>query len=113
MITMKENGVKEISVKELKQLIDKKKDFQLIDVREYYENEIATLHAEVIPLGQIPENISRIDREKLVVIHCRSGKRSADAISYLQIQHNFTNLFNLKGGILAWADEIDPSIQKY
>jgi adenylyltransferase/sulfurtransferase len=107
------NRVKEITVQELKRYYDINKDFQLIDVREPYENEIATLNAQLIPVDKIPESVHKIEKEKLVVIHCRSGVRSANAIEYLQKNHNFTNLVNLRGGILAWADEIDPTIQKY
>ena len=54
-----------------------------------------------------------IDRDKKVVIHCRSGKRSGDAITFLEQQHGFTNLYNLAGGILAWASEIDPTMESY
>ena len=105
--------VKEITVKELKKLIDNKSDIQVIDVREPYEYKIANLNAELIPLGTILDNVDRIEKDKQVIIHCRSGKRSADAIIRLQTNFGFDNLYNLKGGILAWADEIDSSITKY
>jgi rhodanese-related sulfurtransferase len=105
--------MKEISVAELKKLIDSKADIQLIDVRERHENEIATLHGKLIPMGTIPEHLDQISREKQVVVHCRSGKRSGDVINYLEKNHGFENLYNLKGGILAWSDEIDPSVPKY
>jgi adenylyltransferase/sulfurtransferase len=64
-------------------------------------------------MGQIFQNVDRIDKERKVVIYCRSGNRSANVIRALEQQFNFNNLFNLKGGILDWADEIDPSIPKY
>ena len=94
--------VKEITVQELKALMDEKKDFQLIDVREEFEYEVVNMGATLIPLGNIVLEEDKISRDKLVVIHCRSGARSAAAIMQLEQQFGFTNLFNLKGGILAW-----------
>jgi len=94
--------VKEITVQELKALMDEKKDFQLIDVREEFEYEVVNMGATLIPLGNIILEEDKISRDKLVVIHCRSGARSAAAIMQLEQQFGFTNLFNLKGGILAW-----------
>jgi sulfur-carrier protein adenylyltransferase/sulfurtransferase len=105
--------VKEVTVHDLRNWIDRHNDFQLIDVREPYEYEIANLGAELVPLGTIASFAENISRDKKVVIHCRSGKRSADAVALLQKKYGFTNLFNLKGGILAWADEIDQSVAKY
>ena len=105
--------MKEITVKELKELQDQSEDFQLIDVREPNEFEFANLGGELIPLGTVPENVEKFSKEKKVVVHCRSGKRSGDAILYLEQNHGYDNLYNLKGGILAWSDEIDPSIPKY
>lgn len=105
--------MKEITVKELKALIDSGADFQLIDVREPHEAEIAEIGAELIPLGTVPENVDKFAKEKQVVVHCRSGARSGNAIQWLEANHGFNNLYNLKGGILAWADEIDNSVQKY
>lgn len=107
------NAVKEISVQHLKELIDNNEDFQFIDVREPYEYQIANLGATLIPLGKISTHVDQIDKNKKVIVHCRSGKRSADAVLLLQEKHGFSNLFNLKGGILAWADEIDKTIAKY
>ena len=98
--------MKEISVQELKQLIDNKKDFQLIDVREEYEFDEANINGELIPMGEVMDNLDKISKDKQVVIHCRSGKRSATVISALESQHSFTNLYNLKGGILAYIEEI-------
>ena len=94
--------VKEITVQELKALMDEKKDFQLIDVREEFEYEVVNMGATLIPLGNIVLEEEKISKDKLVVIHCRSGARSAAAIMQLEQQFGFTNLFNLKGGILAW-----------
>lgn len=102
-----------VNVFELKELIDSKKDFQLIDVREKNEFEVCDLGGILIPLNTIPDNINKISKEKMVVVHCRSGKRSASAIQYLEQNFGFKNLYNLEGGILAWADEIDDSMPKY
>ncbi|MEM7101805.1 MAG: molybdopterin-synthase adenylyltransferase MoeB [Bacteroidota bacterium] len=108
-----QSRVKEISVQELTALINENADFQLIDVREPYEYEIVNLEAELIPLGSILDKAEQIDRKKKVVIHCRSGKRSADAIEALQEKYGFDNLYNLKGGVLAYAEEIDQSMAVY
>jgi adenylyltransferase/sulfurtransferase len=98
--------MKEISVQELKQLIDEKKEFQLVDVREEYEFDEVNINGQLIPMGEVLENVDKIAKDKQVVIHCRSGKRSATVINALESQHGFTNLYNLKGGILAYIDEI-------
>jgi rhodanese-related sulfurtransferase len=103
--------MKETTVQELKKMIDDKVDFQLIDVREEHEYEMANLGGELIPLGTIMTEISRVSRSKPVVIHCRSGARSAAAVKELELASGFTNLYNLKGGILAWSKEIDPGMQ--
>lgn len=112
----KDNTVKEISVTELKALKDQGADFQLIDVREEYEYEIANLAnlgAELIPLATVPANAERIAKGKQVIIHCRSGARSANAVRLLETQFGYDNLYNLKGGILTYADEVDNSLAKY
>jgi adenylyltransferase/sulfurtransferase len=105
--------IKEITVEELKQLRDSGNDFQLIDVREDYEIEICHIDGERIPLNEIPNSVDKISKDKKVIIHCRSGSRSGNTIKWLEKNHNFDNLYNLKGGILAWADQIDPSMSKY
>jgi rhodanese-related sulfurtransferase len=104
--------MKEITVRELKQKIDKGEDFQLIDVRESFEYEMSNLNGDLIPLGGIIIEADKIAKDKPVVVHCRSGARSAAAIMQLEGM-GYTNLYNLKGGIIAWATEIDPSIQVY
>ena len=106
-------AVPQLGVKELKKLMDEEADFQLIDVREPYEYAIANLGGELIPPSQISRQAGRISRDKKVVLHCRSGKRSADAIRELQKLDSFDNLYNLEGGILAWAQEIDPDMMQY
>ena len=110
----KENwSMKEITVQELKELIDNKTDFQLIDVREPHEYDLCNLDGELIPMAEVPNHTDRISKDKQVVLHCRSGKRSGDMIIWLEKTYGFTNLYNLKGGILAWAREIDPSMPTY
>lgn len=103
--------MKSISVQELKALQDQGADFQLIDVREPGEYAMGNLNGILIPMGEVAAQVDRFDKEKQVVVHCRSGKRSASVIDYLEQNHGFTNLYNLEGGILAWIDQIDPSIQ--
>lgn len=104
--------MKEVTVTELKSMIDNKDDFQLIDVREPHEVEIAQIGGELIPMSTVMDNLERIARDKKVIIHCRSGARSGAIVQALEKQ-GFDNLYNLKGGILAWSNEIDPSIPKY
>ncbi|WP_333818794.1 molybdopterin-synthase adenylyltransferase MoeB [Ohtaekwangia sp.] len=108
-----ENTMKEVTVQELKELIDSQADFQLIDVREPHEFDICNLDGELIPQAEIPHSIDRISKDKKVVVHCRSGARSGNMVQWLEKNHGFTNLYNLKGGILAWAREIDPSMPTY
>ena len=104
--------MKEISVQELKEKLDNGEDFQLIDVREDFEYETSNLGGQLIPLGGILIETDKIAKDKDVVIMCRSGKRSAMAIQQLE-QQGFTNLYNLYGGILAWAEDIDPALDVY
>ncbi|MDR8392267.1 molybdopterin-synthase adenylyltransferase MoeB [Aliifodinibius sp. S!AR15-10] len=108
-----ESVVPEVSVKEYKSWIDNGEDVQLIDVRKPYEAEIAEIGGELIPLDEIIDNADKIARNKKVVVHCRSGQRSSDAIKKLKEKYGFENLYNLKGGILAWSEEIDESIPQY
>lgn len=104
--------MKEKSVSELKAMIDSGENFQLIDVREQYESDICNINGELIPLSEVPDHLDRISKDKVVVVHCRSGARSSSAIMYLEQSHGYDNLYNLRGGILAWADEIDHSMAK-
>lgn len=101
--------MKSITVKELKDLMDNGADFQLIDVREDYEYEAGSIEGgEHIPMNDVPANVDRIAKDKQVIVQCRSGKRSANVIQFLEMNHQFENLYNLEGGIIAWATEIDP-----
>ena len=103
----------QVSVQELKKMMDAGEDFQLIDVREPYEYEISNLKGELIPLTSILKNIDKISKDKKVIIHCKSGARSATAIALLKDEFPFENLYNLDGGILAFSKEIDASILSY
>lgn len=105
--------MKEVTPAELKQMIDSKEEFQLIDVREEYEAEICTIGGKLIPMGTVLQHVEEIPKDKKVVVHCRSGKRSATVIATLEQQFGFTNLYNLKGGILGYADEVDNSLERY
>ena len=102
----------EVTPSQLKKMLDGKEDFQLIDIREEHEIDIATIGGESIPMGDIMDSLDKISRDKKVVVYCRSGKRSG-AVQQALTQEGFTNIHNLKGGILAWIDEIDPSMTKY
>ena len=103
----------EISVQELKEKIDNKEDFQLIDVRETFEYEVSNLNGENIPLGGILIEADKVEKDKPVIIQCRSGKRSAAAVMQLEAQYGYENLYNLKGGILAWQEAYDPNMPVY
>ncbi|HOX83277.1 MAG TPA: molybdopterin-synthase adenylyltransferase MoeB [Chryseolinea sp.] len=107
------NKMKEVTVQELQKLKESGADFQLIDVREPHEFDICDLGGELIPQAEIPSNVDKIAKNKQVVIHCRSGARSGNMVQWLEKNHGFENLYNLKGGILAWAKEIDPTMPTY
>ena len=112
-IENEEEKIKEVSVSDLKKWKDEGIDFQLIDVRQPYEYDIANLGGELIPQSELVQNLDKISKTKKVIIHCRSGKRSADAIRDLQNLGEFENLYNLKGGILEYSKEIDSTIPLY
>ena len=108
-----EASVPEISVHELKGKMDAREAFELIDVREPFEFEIARIEgAKLIPLGEISERADELNREQTFIVHCHSGRRSAQAVRFLK-QRGFTNVYNLEGGIDAWSDFIDPGVPKY
>jgi adenylyltransferase/sulfurtransferase len=106
-------GVKEIDVATLYQWQTEGRPFQLIDVREPYEWSISDLEGEKIIKGQHLERMEEVRKDAPVVVHCRSGKRSADVIRDWEKEGSFDNLYNLKGGILAWAKEIDQELAIY
>lgn len=104
--------MKEISVNELKQLKDTQADFQLIDVREPHEAEICGIGGELIPMATVMANLDKISKNKRVIVHCRSGKRSGAIVEALE-RAGYSNVENLAGGILEWAKVIDPSMDTY
>ncbi len=105
--------MKELSVQELKAKMDRNEDFQLIDVREVSEHEYCSITgAQLIPMGEILARINEVDKTKEVIIHCKSGGRSGAIVNALMAR-GFSNVINLRGGILAWSQEIDPSIPTY
>ena len=105
--------IKEITVKELKNKFDNNEDFMLLDVRNIQEVLFSKINGSMhIPMNEIMSRINELDSNKEIIIQCKSGKRSARVCEYLMTQ-NFNNVKNLTGGIIAWADEIDNSIQVY
>jgi adenylyltransferase/sulfurtransferase len=108
------DGIPQISVEDLKKKLDAKEDFFLLDVREPHEYKIANLGAPLIPVGELEKRVGELSAEKdrEIVIHCRSGARSQKAALILK-KAGFAHVENLAGGILAWADKIDKSMPKY
>jgi adenylyltransferase/sulfurtransferase len=107
------DGAGEITVEELKGRLDRKEDVFILDVRNPEEHQICHLSGSVLlPLPQLPQRFRELDKEREMVVHCKSGMRSAKAIQFLR-QQGFQKLKNLKGGILAWAERIDPRMPRY
>jgi sulfur-carrier protein adenylyltransferase/sulfurtransferase len=109
------NNVPEITPTELKQRLDRGDRLTIVDVREPYEWEIGNLSdhgARLIPLDELEERLDEIPRDEEIVLQCRSGGRSERALKFMRNQ-GYERLLNLKGGILAWSDEVDPSMPKY
>jgi molybdopterin/thiamine biosynthesis adenylyltransferase/rhodanese-related sulfurtransferase len=106
------DGIQEITATDLKARQDRGDKVFILDVREPHEYQICNLNGKLIPLGELPRRVNELDSSVEMVVHCRSGKRSADAIHFLQTA-GFKKLLNLKGGVLAWADEVDPRMPKY
>ena len=104
----------EITATELKRRLDSGEDLQIVDVREPNEYETARLeNSKLIPLGQVVNRMGEIDPARETVVHCKLGGRSAKAIEALQRAGFAGRLVNLKGGITAWSNEVDPSVPKY
>ena len=104
--------VPEITVEDLKRKLDAHQNILVLDVREPHEYQICNLGGHLIPLGDLPKRLSELEPGRETVVHCRSGVRSAKAVFQLQ-RAGFSNVTNLQGGILAWADRIDPTMPKY
>jgi molybdopterin/thiamine biosynthesis adenylyltransferase/rhodanese-related sulfurtransferase len=104
--------VPEIAPRELKSRLDRGDDLFILDVREPHEYQICNLGGHLIPLGELSRRVNELDSSREIVAHCRSGKRSAEAVEFLR-SAGFRKVLNLKGGILAWSDEVDPSVPKY
>ena len=106
-------GIPEITPREVKKMMDKKQPFVLIDVREPHEFQICRIPGStLIPLGEVPKRMHELDSAREIVVHCRSGQRSARAVEFL-IKAGFHKIHNLKGGILAWSEQVDSSVPKY
>jgi sulfur-carrier protein adenylyltransferase/sulfurtransferase len=106
------NDVPAISVEELKKKLDAKADIFVLDVREPHEYQICNLKGYLIPVGDLPKRVNELDSSREIIAHCRSGVRSAKAVNFLR-RSGFKRVYNLTGGILAWADKIDPTMPKY
>jgi len=105
--------IKEIDVKNLNEKILRKEDFILLDVRTDSEYFLSNIKGAIhIPMNKIPNKLDSIDRNKEIIVQCKSGKRSKKVCEFL-LNNNYTNVKNLKGGILAWAIEVDPEIIVY
>jgi adenylyltransferase/sulfurtransferase len=105
--------VPEITPADVKKMMDERRPFVLVDVREPHEYQICRIPGStLIPLGDVPRRVHELNTADEIVIHCRSGARSAKAVEFL-MQAGFRKIHNLKGGILAWSDQVDPSVPKY
>lgn len=106
--------MQEVTATELKQRMDSGEDVQLIDVRQPDEHAFAKIKgAKLIPLGDIAKRIDELDANREIILHCKAGGRSAKAIEALQKAGYTGELKNLKGGITAWSNEVDPKVPKY
>jgi len=105
-------SVPEISVKELKRRLDAGDNIVVLDVREPHETKISNIGGVLIPLGELPARMHELDATRETVVYCRSGSRSARAVTFL-LDAGFDKVWNLKGGINTWADEIDPGVTRY
>jgi adenylyltransferase/sulfurtransferase len=104
--------IPEIQPEELKRRLDAKENIFVLDVREPHEYQIVNIHGHLIPLGDLPKRVHELDSSREIVVHCKSGARSAKAVEFLR-QSGFKRATNLTGGILAWAERIDTSLPKY
>lgn len=110
--SIQNDEVPEMTVFELKKMMEEGQQFQLIDVREDYEYDIANLRGTLIPLSELKPGLKQISQNQKIIVHCRSGARSAKAVQKLT-NMGFKHVYNLKGGILEWAKQIDKSMPTY
>ncbi len=105
--------VPEITATEVKKMMDERRPFVLVDVREPHEYQICRIPgSKLIPLGDVPKRMHELNSADEIVVHCRSGQRSAQAVELL-MKAGFRKIHNLRGGVLAWADQVDPTMPKY
>jgi molybdopterin/thiamine biosynthesis adenylyltransferase/rhodanese-related sulfurtransferase len=104
--------VPEITVRDLKAKLDNGGGVSVLDVREPHEYEVANIGARLIPLGELPERLVELGKDETLAVHCKTGGRSARAVQLLK-EAGFQDVYNVKGGITAWSEEIDPSVPKY
>ena len=106
------NGIPQLSVKELKRRMDAGENLFILDVREPFEYQIANIGGKLIPQNEVPQRLAEIDRDREVIVQCKSGGRSQRIAEFLK-QSGYPKVANLAGGILAWSDEVDPTVPKY
>ena len=103
----------EIDPVEVKHKMERGDRFQILDVREPHEYLICNIPgAKLIPLGELPKRVNELDTAVEIVAHCKTGMRSAKAVDFLR-QAGFRKVKNMRGGIIAWSDKVDPSVPKY
>jgi sulfur-carrier protein adenylyltransferase/sulfurtransferase len=106
------NGIPQLSVKDLKKRMDAGENLFILDVREPFEYQIANIGGRLIPQGEVPQRLAEIDRDREIIVQCKSGGRSQRIAEFLK-QSGYPKVANLSGGILAWSEQIDPSVPKY
>ncbi len=106
------NDVPTISVEELKKKLDAKADIFILDVREPHEYQICNLQGYLIPVGDLPKRVNELDSSREIIAHCKMGGRSAKAVNFLR-RSGFKKVYNLTGGITAWAEKVDTTMPKY
>src|SRR5208283_1606969 len=106
------NDIPSISVEELKKKMDAKADIFILDVREPHEYQICNLKGYLIPVGDLPKRVNELDSSREIIAHCKMGGRSAKAVNFLR-RSGFKKVYNLTGGITAWAEKVDPKMPKY
>ncbi|HTW79684.1 MAG TPA: molybdopterin-synthase adenylyltransferase MoeB [Terracidiphilus sp.] len=106
------NGVPQITPVELKRRIDAGEDVFILDVREPFEHQIANIGGKLIPQNDVPQRLAEIDRDREIIVQCKSGGRSQRIAEFL-LQNGYPKVVNLVGGILAWSDQVDPKVPKY